>query len=96
MAKIIKYGVTEALKKGISRVIKDSEESGMIIFTRNGEDVALMIPITLDGLSNFKKLFNSVAPKNKEDQQKLNLIKDFIENMPVRSDWKPFKSGGGK
>jgi hypothetical protein len=60
MKDIITYGITEANNRGISGVVKDSEENGLVMLKRNKIPVAMIVPLTVPGYVKYIQLLEKL------------------------------------
>lgn len=98
------YGITEANKRGLSGVVKDSERDGLVMLRRDSIPVALIVPLNLVGLKKFFDIFSdAIATDIKMDKVPeelkaytevlttfIAMSKQYI-NLPIVSDSKPLQ-----
>lgn len=83
------YGTKEAVKVGLSKLIRDAEESGMVLLQRNNVNTAIILPVSIAGLNAFRKMFSETmtndAQKLRENPQLAavaNMVMGLLQSLP--------------
>ena len=58
------YTITEAVNAGFSRLVRDAEEEGVVIFKRDGKPVTMMVSLESNGYLKFLRSFQEITSKD--------------------------------
>ena len=61
---ITTYTVTEGVNKGLSKMIRDTEENGIVMIKRDGVPVVMMLALGSEGYWKFLKTFNEMTDRD--------------------------------
>jgi len=83
MAEEIKaYSVTEVTRKGISAIMRDSIEEGIVIIEKNSEPCVMVVPLSIIGMTKFyNKIWDIVSVDDSIDSDMKIQFKFFTKSM---------------
>lgn len=88
MKDIKNYSITEASRLGISAVIRTATEDGYSAISKNGELVAMVMPLTLIGIKRYNERMLSDMRKMEapsELQEIMAIYKKMLDKLPAEA-----------
>ncbi len=73
----IEFGVSEVARLGISKIIKKAEEHGLVVITKKGEPMAMLVPLTIVGFKKYLQLFSD-ATENEEVPEEVRQFSRYV------------------
>ena len=56
-----KYALGKVQVTGVSKIVREADENGMVVLERNGQRVALVVPLSPSGFGRFVKRLLAVV-----------------------------------
>jgi len=75
--KFIENSVSEVSRLGISKIIREAEEHGLSIMTKNGEPIAMLVPLSIAGFNKYLDIFQLLG----ETDQDPTVVRDFANYL---------------
>ena len=80
-----KYALGKVQVTGVSKIVREAEENGMVVLERNGQRVALVVPLSPSGFGKFVKRLIAIATGGKAIDTDFHLYLRFLIGS-ARSD----------